>query len=93
MNATGIANLMSAVQAARQAAQNDLSGCDVGDIEELIVPIDRELRSGRPNTATLSTYLNSLARSLRSDPEARSVCLELDAAMRDAGIETHWEET
>jgi hypothetical protein len=57
----------------------------------LIAPVETELRADRPNMQTLSTYLNSLAKSLRADPSSRSVCLQIDTAMRNAGVPTHWE--
>jgi hypothetical protein len=44
-----------------------------------------------PSVATLGTYLNSLARSLRSQAQVRTVVMELDAAMRDANVPTTWE--
>jgi hypothetical protein len=91
MNSASIASIRSAVDAARQIAHADLRGCDVDDIEELLQPLDRELQAPNPNKRTLSSYLNSLARSLRSDPAARRVCLQLDAAMRESGIQTDWE--
>jgi hypothetical protein len=84
--------LRQAVQAARDAMQRaNLDACDRGDLEEILNPVDRELNSTDPNPATLSTYLNSLARSLRSDPAALSAVKQLDAAMRDSGVAAHWE--
>lgn len=91
MNSAAVENIRTAVNAAYQIAQSDLKGCDIDDIEELLQPLDRELSTARPNTQTLASYLNSLARSLRSDPAARKACLQLDAAMREAGIPTDWE--
>ena len=91
MNQTAIENIRHAVDAARQVAHQDLSRCDIDDIDELTIPLERELDAHRPNPLTLATYLNSLARSLRADPAARKICLQLDAVMRDAGIPTDWE--
>ena len=92
MDRDAIENIREAVAAARNAASNaGLDGCDLDDIEDVIEPVEAELRSSQPNVQTLSTYLNSLARSLRSDPGARTVCLQLDAAMRNAGVPTSWE--
>jgi hypothetical protein len=92
MNTAAISQLTQAVQAAYRVAQSDLSACDVEDIEELIEPIYRELESRHPNKSTLATFLNSLARSLRTDPAARDACNRLDSAMRTARIETHWRD-
>jgi hypothetical protein len=81
-----------ALDAARDIARSGaLDECDVADIEEIIAPVETELRAPRPNMQTLSTYLNSLAKSLRSDPGSRSVCMQIDSAMRKAGVPTHWE--
>ena len=69
----------------------DLDGCDVSDVQEIIERALAELERPNPSTATLSTYLNSLARSLRSQTQVRTVVMELDAAMRDANVPTNWE--
>jgi len=53
--------------------------------------VESELRTTQPNKQTLSTYLNSLARSLRGNPSNRALCLQIDAAMRHSGVPTHWE--
>lgn len=91
MQQTSIDKIHQAIGAIRQVAESDLSGCDVDDIDELIQPVERELNANLPNKQTLSTYLNSLARSMRTDAAARSACLQLDEAMREAGISTDWE--
>lgn len=87
-----VEQLRQAVQAAREAIQRaNLDACDAGDLEEIIEPVERELNAAHPNSATLSTYLNSLARSLRAEPGARSAVVQLDAAMRDSGVPAQWE--
>jgi hypothetical protein len=92
MERSAVENIRQALAAARASVQNaELSSCDVDDIEEIIAPVEAELAAKQPNPQTLSTYLNSLARSLRAEPRARSVVLQLDAAMRDAGVTTNWE--
>ncbi len=92
MERNSIEEIRAALDAARDVARNGaLDDCDIADIEELIAPVETELRSTRPNIQTLSTYLNSLAKSLRSDPGSRGVCMQIDAAMRNAGVPTHWE--
>jgi hypothetical protein len=69
----------------------DIDGCDMDDVQELVAKSCEELERNQPNAATLATYLNSVARSLRSQPNVRTVVLELDAAMRDAKVPTNWE--
>jgi hypothetical protein len=93
MDRSSLDEIRRALDAARDIARNGaLDRCDVADIEEIIAPVETELRAPRPNMQTLSTYLNSLAKSLRSDPGSRSVCMQIDSAMRKAGVPTHWEQ-
>jgi hypothetical protein len=92
MERQAVEALRAAISAAREAARSaSLDACDVDDIEEIIAPAVAELEQPLPNVQTLSTYLNSLARSLRSQDRARRIVLELDAAMRQAGVPTDWE--
>jgi hypothetical protein len=92
MDRTSIEEIQRAVEAARDVARSgSLDGCDAEDIEEIIAPVETELRAPRPNMQTLTTYLNSLAKSLRADPGTRDVCMQIDRAMRKAGVPTHWE--
>ncbi|MGH8176098.1 MAG: hypothetical protein ACREV5_07565 [Steroidobacter sp.] len=92
MERNAIEGIRQALSAARDVAQNSpLDGCDLDDIAGVIEPAEAELDAANPNVQTLSTYLNSLARSLRAEPGARAVCLRLDAAMREAGVPTNWE--
>lgn len=92
MQRSSIERIRSALESARMAVRNGaLDGCDVSDIEDVIAPVEQELEAPLPNVQTLATYLNSLARSLRAQPGAREACKQLDAAMRGAGVPTHWE--
>lgn len=92
MERSSVDEIQRALEAAREVVRNgSLDSCDVEDIEEIIAPVETELRAPRPNIQTLSTYLNSLAKSLRSEPDNRAVCMQIDAAMRNAGVPTHWE--
>ncbi|MFL6577073.1 MAG: hypothetical protein ACJ8MR_10665 [Povalibacter sp.] len=68
-----------------------LSGCDKDDMFELMERIDSELNSSHPNQQTVAMFLNSIARSLRSEPEARQICMELDDAMRRSGLPSTWQ--
>jgi hypothetical protein len=92
MNPSAIAAIREAVDAAHRFAHaSTFNGCDADDIDEIIEPVNHELLKAKPNPQTLSTYLNSLARSFRADESARKVCKQLDAAMRAAGVPTNWE--
>jgi hypothetical protein len=86
---TSIRHVLLDVQDARKAL--DLDGCDTGDVQDVIDKALAELDRPIPNIATLGTYLNSLARSLRSQPQVRTVVMELDAAMHEARVPTDWD--
>jgi len=87
MERAAIDSLREAVQAAQHVVHSaKLDSCDVDDIDEIITLIDRELGRPNPNRNTLTTYLTSLSRSLRSYPSAREVWSRLDAAMRLANV-------
>jgi hypothetical protein len=92
MRSHDIDSIREVLAAARTAAKSgNFDGCDRVDLEEVMLPVERELDAARPNPHTLATYLNSLARSLRSQPEARAVVLRIDEVLRDAGLPTDWE--
>ena len=64
------------------------------DQEEMIELIDRvesELHSPHPNGALMCTFLNSIARSLRAQPEAREACLTIEDAIGVAGMQSTWQ--
>jgi hypothetical protein len=65
--------------------------CDQGDLFELIDRVEEELHSPRPNVSLMGTFLNSIARSLRAQPEAREVCLVVEDATGAAGITSTWQ--
>src|SRR6185437_12078419 len=65
--------------------------CDQGDLIELIDRVEVELHSAHPNVTLLGTFLNSIARSLRAQPEAREVCLAIEDAIGTAGIASTWQ--
>jgi len=88
-HATSIRQVLLDVEDALEAL--DLDDCDTSDIQHIIDKTFAELANPVPNTTTLGTYLNSLARSLRSQPRVRTVVLELDAVMREANVPTTWE--
>ncbi len=68
-----------------------LPTCDQGDLIELIDRAEEELHNARPNVSRLGTFLNSIARSLRAQPEAREVCLAIEDAIGAAGIASTWQ--
>jgi hypothetical protein len=88
-SANAIRQVLMDVRAAMEDLDTD--ACDAADVQEVIDRASAELDAAQPNVATLSTYLNSVARSLRSEPRVRTLVMELDAAMRDAHVPTNWE--
>lgn len=88
-NADAIRQVLLDVRAAMQELDSDT--CDASDVQEIVDKASAELDTDQPNAATLSTYLNSIARSLRAEPRVRTVVMELDAAMRAAKVPTNWE--
>lgn len=92
MQRVNVDQLRQAIEAVRAAMQRaEFDTCDSADLDEIIEPVERELNAANPNPSTLSTYLNSLARSLRAEPSARNAVMKLDAAMRESGIPAQWE--
>ncbi len=65
--------------------------CDQGDLIELIDRVEEELHSPHPNLGLMGNFLNSIARSLRAQPEAREVCLVIEDAIGAAGITSTWQ--
>ncbi len=93
MQSSQLQDLSRALEAAHEYAHHSsFDGCDAGDIDEVIDSAKKELQKPHPSKQTLSTYLNSVARSLRADESAREICMRLDSAMRAADVPTHWEE-
>lgn len=67
------------------------SSCDQDDVIELIDRVEGELRAPHPNLPLMCNFLNSIARSLRNQPEARAACLTIEAAISDAGLPSTWQ--
>jgi len=65
--------------------------CDKDDLFELIDRVESELHNGHPNVQVIGTFLNSIARSLRHQPEARETCLVVEDAIEHAGIPSTWQ--
>jgi hypothetical protein len=64
--------------------------CDQSDVEELIERVEQELESRTPNMHVIGTFLNSIARSLRTQPAAREACSRIDEALRKVGVAPTW---
>lgn len=93
MDQTAVHRIQKAVEAAKQAAhQATIDQCDVGDLDEVIETVDRELARPTPNKNTLTLMLNSLARSLIVSPSATAACQEIDRALHLAGLPSTWNQ-
>jgi hypothetical protein len=93
MDQTAVARIHKAVEAAKHAAHEArLERCDVGDLDEAIETVDRELGRPSPNKNILTLMLNSLAKSLTADPSATEACREIDRALRLAGLPVTWNQ-
>ena len=87
MEQAALDGIRQAVRGTRKVVHTaKLDSCDVDDIDEVISALEQELARPHPNKNTLATYLNSLARSLRSEPQAGDAYSQLNDAMREAGI-------
>jgi len=65
--------------------------CDQLDLIELIDRVEGELHATHPNVPLMCTFLNSIARSLRAQPEARDACLTIEGAIGAAGMPSTWQ--
>jgi len=65
--------------------------CDQLDLIELIDRVEEELHSRHPNVPLMCNFLNSIARSLRAQPEAREACLTIEGAIGVAGMPSTWQ--
>ena len=65
--------------------------CDQEDVMELIERVEEQLHCSHPNAALMCNFLNSIARSLRAQPEAREVCLTIELAIEAAGMPSTWQ--
>lgn len=93
MDEIAVHRIHKAVEAAKQAAhQATIEQCDIGDVDEVIETVDRELARPTPNKNTLTLMLNSLARSLLVAPAATETVQEIDRALRLAGLPATWNQ-
>jgi pyruvate/2-oxoglutarate dehydrogenase complex dihydrolipoamide acyltransferase (E2) component len=65
--------------------------CDQQDLIELIDRVEEQLHCSHPNTTLMCNFLNSIARSLRAQPEARAACLTIEQAIETAGMPSTWQ--
>ena len=86
---TAVHRALVAVQ--EQVVTMTFPSCDQEDVVELIDRVEAELHTGHPNTALVCTFLNSIARSLRAQPEARDACLAIEGAIGAAGMPSTWQ--
>ena len=87
--AAAIHHALTSVQSAVMGMT--FSRCDQEDLMELIDRVEEQLHCSHPNTALMCNFLNSLARSLRAQPEAREACLTIEQAMEAAGMPSTWQ--
>ncbi|MBS0578950.1 MAG: hypothetical protein JSR36_06775 [Proteobacteria bacterium] len=66
-------------------------GCDQDDLTEAIDRVEEQLHVPHPNASLISQFLNSIARSLRAQPEAREACLAIEDAIGKAGLPSTWQ--
>lgn len=64
---------------------------DQDGVFELIDRVEAELNSQHPDTRVIGTFLNSLARSLRNQPEAREACLRIEDVIERTGMPSTWQ--
>ncbi len=67
------------------------NGCDQDDVYEAIERVESELSSGHPNVQIVDTFLNSIARSLRTEPGARDACLRIEETLEKTGLPSTWQ--
>jgi pyruvate/2-oxoglutarate dehydrogenase complex dihydrolipoamide acyltransferase (E2) component len=65
--------------------------CDQEDLIEAIDRVEEQLHNHHPNLALMCRFLNSIARSLRAQPEARDACLAIEDAIGKAGMPSTWQ--
>jgi pyruvate/2-oxoglutarate dehydrogenase complex dihydrolipoamide acyltransferase (E2) component len=87
-----LAAIHEALVAVQQAVTTmTFPSCDQDDMIELIDRVETELHSRHPNVPLMCTFLNSIARSLRAQPEARDACLTIESAIGVAGMPSTWQ--
>jgi hypothetical protein len=92
MDGAQLEHIHKALVAVQHAVNSmTFSRCDQDDVCELIDRVESELHAPHPNVPLMCNFLNSIARSLRAQPEAREACLVIEDAIEDAGLPSTWQ--
>jgi len=92
MDGTQAAAIHQALVAVQHAVTSmTFPSCDQEDLIEAIDSVEEQLHTGHPNVALMCRLLNSIARSLRAQPEARDACLTIEDAIGKAGMPSTWQ--
>jgi hypothetical protein len=92
MDGTQQAAIHQALVAVQHAVTNmTFPSCDQEDLIEAIDSVEEQLHVSHPNLAVMCRFLNSIARSLRAQPEARDACLAIEDAIGKAGMPSTWQ--
>ena len=92
MDGTGQAAIHQALVAVQHAVTSmTFPSCDQEDLIEAIDSVEEQLHVRHPNVALMCRFLNSIARSLRAQPEARDACLAIEDAISKAGMPSTWQ--
>jgi hypothetical protein len=92
MDGTQQAAIHQALVAVQHAVTSmSFPSCDQEDLIEAIDRVEEQLHANHPNVALMCRFLNSIARSLRAQPEARDACLVIEDAIGKAGMPSTWQ--
>jgi hypothetical protein len=92
MDGTEQAAIHQALVAVQHAVTSmSFPSCDQEDLIEAIDRVEEQLHVRHPNVALMCRFLNSIARSLRAQPEARDACLAIEDAISKAGMPSTWQ--
>ncbi len=92
MDGSQQAAIHQALVAVQQAVTSmSFPSCDQEDLIEAIDRVEEQLHVNHPNLALMCRFLNSIARSLRAQPEARHACLAIEDAIGKAGMPSTWQ--
>ena len=92
MNTEALSEIHQALATAHDAVGTmTFPACDQDDVFELMDRVAAELGAAHPSTQVIGTFLNSIARSLRNQPEAREACLRIEEALASAGLPSTWQ--
>jgi hypothetical protein len=64
----------------------------VGDVDEVVDTVERELRHPVPNLTTLTMMLNSLAKPLAVARSSEPVSQEIDRILHLSGLPATWNQ-